>query len=128
MSCKLLFVLAVIVGLASINGSGRALGAAGDQPVPAGFDFASGLTSYDQAYQKARRVIASDVKDGKFLAGANWAQVWTRDTSYSVDMACALLHPDVSKKTLLGLTQSGARASGSAGTRTSAAILPVGRT
>ena len=32
-------------------------------------------------------------------------QVWTRDTSYSVELACALLHPDVSKTTLLGLTQ-----------------------
>ena len=64
------------------------------------------MPAYDQAYQKARRVIAADVKDGKFLAGQNWAQVWTRDTSYSVELACALLHPDVSKTTLLGLTQS----------------------
>ena len=69
------------------------------------FAFASGQSAYDQAYDKARRVIAADVKDGKFLAGQNWAQVWTRDTSYSVELACALLHPDVSKTTLLGLTQ-----------------------
>src|SRR5208282_84466 len=69
-------------------------------------EFTSGLPAYDQAYQKARGVIAADVKDGKFLAGQNWAQVWTRDTSYSVELACALLHPDVSKTTLLGLTQS----------------------
>jgi hypothetical protein len=69
------------------------------------FEFSSGQPAYDQAYQKARRVIAADVQDGKFLAGQNWAQVWTRDTSYSVELACALLHPDVSKTTLLGLTQ-----------------------
>lgn len=69
------------------------------------FDFSSGIPACDQAYQKARRVIAADVQDGKFLAGQNWQQVWTRDTSYSVEMACALLHPDVSKTTLLGLTQ-----------------------
>jgi len=69
------------------------------------FELASGQPAYDQAYQKARRVIAADVRDGKFLAGQNWAQVWTRDTSYSVELACALLHPDVSKTTLLGLTQ-----------------------
>lgn len=73
--------------------------------VPAGFAFKSGLPEYDQAYLKARQTIAGDVKDGNFLAGLNWAQVWTRDTSYSVDMACALLHPDVSKKTLLGLRE-----------------------
>ncbi len=71
-----------------------------------GFNFSSGIPAYDQAYQKARRVIAADVQDGKFLAGQNWQQVWTRDTSYSVELACALLHPDVSKTTLLGLTQS----------------------
>ena len=70
------------------------------------FEFASGVPACDQAYQKARQVIAADVKDRKFLAGQNWAQVWTRDTSYSVELACALLHPDVSKTTLLGLTQS----------------------
>ncbi len=70
-----------------------------------GFEFSSGVSAYDQAYQKARRVIAADVQDGKFLAGQNWQQVWTRDTSYSVELACALLHPDVSKTTLLGLSQ-----------------------
>jgi hypothetical protein len=62
------------------------------------FEFASGVPAYDQAYQKARQVIAADVKDGKFLAGQNWAQVWTRDTSYSVELACALLHRDVSNR------------------------------
>lgn len=69
------------------------------------FGFSSGVASYDKAYEKARRVIAADVRDGKFLAGQNWEQVWTRDTSYSVELACALLHPDVSKTTLLGLGQ-----------------------
>ena len=78
---------------------------AGQGDTGTGFDFVSGITAYDQAYQKARRVIAADVQDGKFLAGQNWQQVWTRDTSYSVELACALLHPDVSKTTLLGLTQ-----------------------
>jgi hypothetical protein len=74
-------------------------------PRPAGFEFTSGVPALDAAYQKARRTIAGDVKDGNFLAGQDWAQVWTRDTSYSVEMACALLHPDVSKKTLLGLRE-----------------------
>ncbi len=68
--------------------------------------FNSGVSACDAAYEKARRVLAADVKDGKFLAGQNWQQVWTRDTSYSVELACALLHPDVSKTTLLGLTQA----------------------
>ena len=79
---------------------------AAQSEMSAAFEFTSGLPAYDQAYQKARGVIAADVKDGRFLAGQNWAQVWTRDTSYSVELACALLHPEVSKTTLLGLTQS----------------------
>lgn len=74
-------------------------------PSPA-FVFSSGLPAYDQAYAKARRVIAADVKNGKFLAGQNWAQVWTRDTAYSTELACGLLHPDVAKTTLLGLRQT----------------------
>lgn len=89
----------------AVIGGGASPADAAETPVPAGFEFTCGVPSCEQAYQKARRVIASDVKDGNFLAGANWAQVWTRDTSYSVDMACALLHPDVSKKTLLGLRE-----------------------
>ena len=72
----------------------------------AAFALDSGLADCNGAYEKARRAIAADVKDGKFLAGKNWAQVWTRDTSYSTELACAILHPDVAKTTLLSLTQS----------------------
>jgi len=91
--------------LTGISVAGIALSALAGQGAAGGFDFSSGVPAVDQAYQKARRVIAADVQDGKFLAGQNWQQVWTRDTSYSVELACALLHPDVSKTTLLGLTQ-----------------------
>jgi hypothetical protein len=79
---------------------------AGQAPNAGAFALRSGVPACDGAYEKARRVIAADVQDGKFLAGQNWAQVWTRDTSYSVELACALLHPDVSRTTLLGLTQA----------------------
>ncbi len=84
--------------------SGPVIG--GEPPAKNTCSFNSGVPACDAAYEKARRVIAADVQDGKFLAGQNWAQVWTRDTSYSVELACALLHPDVSKTTLLGLTQA----------------------
>ena len=91
---------AVALGNTTPGQAGPADNGAGDL-----FAFESGLPAYNQAYEKARRVIAADVQNGKFLAGQNWQQVWTRDTSYSVEMACALLHPDVSKTTLLGLGQ-----------------------
>ncbi len=101
---KHLELLASVLGVLLVAPAGRS--AAGASDMETSFQFFSGVSAYDAAYQKARQVIAADVKDGKFLAGQNWAQVWTRDTSYSVELACALLHPDVSKTTLLGLTQS----------------------
>ena len=93
------------VALPWFGGAGAVRSYPKDPGMARHFEIASGVSALDQAYEKARRVIAADVKDGSFLAGANWAQVWTRDTSYSVDMACALLHPEVSKKTLLGLKE-----------------------
>jgi Mannosylglycerate hydrolase MGH1-like glycoside hydrolase domain/Glycosyl hydrolase family 65, C-terminal domain len=97
-------------GLSKFTAGWIALATAGplvfaQTPSHPGFEFSSGQAAYDRAYEKARGVIAADVRDGKFLAGQNWAQVWTRDTSYSVELACALLHPEVSRTTLLGLTQ-----------------------
>ena len=95
-------ILTVLIFLSAL-----ALGQGTEAPLPnASFAFSSGLSAYDQAYAKAYRGIAADVKNGKFLAGKNWAQVWTRDTAYSTELACALLQPDVAKNTLLGLSQA----------------------
>lgn len=105
MSRKCVLISLTLFGLALGDDASGPTAVAAETISPRGFTFTSGAAAYDQAYEKARRTIAGDVKDGNFLAGANWAQVWTRDTSYSVDMACALLHPDVSKKTLLGLRE-----------------------
>lgn len=99
-------LLAFGLALLITGNTPRAQAGQGEADAKRAFDFTSGVEAYDAAYRKARRVIAADVKDGKFLAGQNWSQVWTRDTSYSVELACALLYPDVSKTTLLGLTQS----------------------
>jgi Amylo-alpha-1,6-glucosidase len=72
---------------------------------PGDFAFDSGHADYNQAYEKARRVIASDIRDGRFLAGQGWAEVWTRDTSYSIDLALNLLQPDLSRNTLSAIKQ-----------------------
>ena len=48
--------------------------------------FSSTIASYDAAYAKAVGVIASDIVDGRFIAGEDWAEVWTRDTAYSIDL------------------------------------------
>ncbi|WP_394850528.1 hypothetical protein LZC95_24110 [Pendulispora brunnea] len=78
-------------------------------PVASGkLAFSSGLANYDAAYTKALGVITADVKNGVFIAGQNWDQVWTRDTSYSIDLGAGLLYPDVAKKTLEGMTEDDA--------------------
>ena len=96
-------ILLTLFGLGAINLPAAFQASA--QEAATGFQLTSDDPRLDAAYRKARGVIAADVKDGKFLAGQNWAQVWTRDTSYSTELACAVLHPDVAKTTLLGLTQ-----------------------
>lgn len=65
--------------------------------------FDSGDAAYNQAYEKARKVIASDIRHNQLLAGQGWAQVWTRDSSYSIDLSLNLLHPNLSISTLLRL-------------------------
>lgn len=98
-------------GGAGTSGSGGAAGAACAFNVTrravgkGALAFSSGDTAYDAAYTKAVTVISQDVVNGVFNAGESWAQVWTRDTSYSIDLGAGLLQPVASKKTLLGLTE-----------------------
>ncbi|NBZ95898.1 MAG: hypothetical protein EBR40_05650 [Proteobacteria bacterium] len=69
------------------------------------FVFDSNVDEYNAAYQKAQRVIERDIRNGKFIAGKGWPQVWTRDSSFSTDLALALFQPKVSLDTLLGLKE-----------------------
>ena len=72
------------------------------EPPPVGYPpaFSSGHADYDAAYLKALAVIDSDIVAGKFIAGENWARVWTRDSAYSIDLGAGLVQPEVSKATL----------------------------
>lgn len=72
---------------------------------PEMFVFESNLPEYNEAWRKARQVVANDSKHGKFIAGKGWPQVWTRDSSFSMDLALALLEPSLCEATLLGLKQ-----------------------
>ena len=65
----------------------------------------TGVAAYDSAYRKAVDVIVANSVDGRFIAGEGWPQVWTRDTAYAVDLACALIQPVASRSTLLSLTE-----------------------
>ena len=72
---------------------------------PDAFVFESNLPEYNEAWRKARQVVANDSKHGKFIAGKGWPQVWTRDSSFSMDLALSLLETSLCEATLLGLKQ-----------------------
>jgi GH15 family glucan-1,4-alpha-glucosidase len=74
-------------------------------PVAQAFAFTSNLASYNDAYLKARKVVENDSRNGKFIAGKGWPQVWTRDSSFSTDLALSLLETKLCLTTLIGLKQ-----------------------
>jgi hypothetical protein len=69
------------------------------------FVFDSNLPEYNEAYQKAQTVIERDSRNGKFIAGEGWPQVWTRDSSFSTDLALSMLKMKLCMTTLMGLSQ-----------------------
>lgn len=83
-------------------------------PVP--FDLRVGNSRLEAAYDLARREVyenivhAADVRDrsggekSHFVAGAGWAQLWTRDSSYAIEQAGGLLAPEASINSLVKCT------------------------
>jgi len=65
----------------------------------------TGVAAYDSAYRKAIDVIAANSARGRFIAGESWPQLWTRDTAYAIDLACALVQPVAARNTLRSLTE-----------------------
>ncbi|SCF45816.1 ricin-type beta-trefoil lectin domain protein [Micromonospora mirobrigensis] len=71
--------------------------------------FSSGKPDYDAAYVKALADIHADVVNGKFIAGTNWAEIWTRDSAYSADLGAGFVEPTVTVATMRGLTEKDAQ-------------------
>mmetsp|Transcript_35285 Transcript_35285/g.51844 ORF Transcript_35285/g.51844 Transcript_35285/m.51844 type:complete len:532 (-) Transcript_35285:78-1673(-) len=69
------------------------------------FRFESGYASYDAAYNLALSEMNANTKNGYFIAGAGWTQLWTRDTSYAIQLSAGLVNPGVSHKSLLKCTE-----------------------
>jgi hypothetical protein len=67
------------------------------------FVFTSGIPKYDNPFKNAKANIDTNtVMNGTitvFNAGAFWSEVWERDGSYSIEMACGHLDPVTSKNT-----------------------------
>eukprot|EP00746_Dinoflagellata_sp_MGD_P081881 gnl/MRDRNA2_/MRDRNA2_32532_c0_seq1.p1 gnl/MRDRNA2_/MRDRNA2_32532_c0~~gnl/MRDRNA2_/MRDRNA2_32532_c0_seq1.p1 ORF type:complete len:518 (+),score=74.42 gnl/MRDRNA2_/MRDRNA2_32532_c0_seq1:115-1668(+) len=75
----------------------------------AGITFSSGIPKYDAAYRLALSEIAQNHdKEGNFMAGKFWNEVWTRDSSYAISLATGLVDPHAS---LLSLKKSTAKTS-----------------
>lgn len=67
--------------------------------------FSSGHVGHDAAYRQAMADIAGDTVRGKFIAGQDWAQLWTRDSSYAIDSGAGLASPEAAMATLRGMTR-----------------------
>ncbi|MDP3148875.1 MAG: glycogen debranching protein [Ignavibacteria bacterium] len=62
----------------------------------------------DALYNQAIEEMLLDVRnDGAFMAGEKWPGVWTRDISYSIHLAFAIINPDAAKTSLLAKVKNG---------------------
>lgn len=64
------------------------------------FTFVSGSSEYDTAYNIAKQEIDDNTVNGKFIAGSGWDTLWTRDTSYAVELGAGILRPDAALQSL----------------------------
>lgn len=62
----------------------------------------------DALYNQAMEEMLLDIReDGAFMAGEKWPGVWTRDISYSINLAFAIVNPDAAKTSLLAKVKEG---------------------
>lgn len=62
----------------------------------------------DALYNQAMEEMLLDIRDdGAFMAGEKWPGVWTRDISYSIHLAFAIVNPDAAKTSLLVKVKDG---------------------
>jgi len=61
----------------------------------------SAFSRYGDAFALALEEVSQNLQeDGTFMAGAGWTQLWTRDTSYAIELSLGLLYPRESQRTL----------------------------
>jgi hypothetical protein len=71
------------------------------------FLLSTGNTELQEAYDLALSEIGNNIHPSQkyFIAGAGWTQLWTRDTSYAVELGAGLIHPDTSISSLHTCTE-----------------------
>ncbi|MDP4205480.1 MAG: hypothetical protein Q8859_05735, partial [Bacteroidota bacterium] len=69
--------------------------------------YKSNIQLVDAFYNLSVEEMLKDVRsDGAFMAGEAWTGVWTRDISYSIDLALAIINPEASKISLMKKVQN----------------------
>ncbi|KAG7370682.1 glycogen debranching protein [Nitzschia inconspicua] len=78
------------------------------------FELHTGNDRIDTAYRLAMNELNDNIVDQTpegqptdpyFIAGHGWSQLWTRDTSYAIELGAGLVRPDVSLTSLLKCTE-----------------------
>lgn len=64
------------------------------------FEFSSGNSNFDKAYELAMKEMHLNIENGTFIAGHGWKQLWTRDTSYAIELGAGLVYPSISMTSL----------------------------
>jgi len=70
------------------------------------FEFLSGNTNFDEVYKLAMSEVEDNIRDGTFIAGDFWSQMWTRDSSYAIELAAGLLHKKTAESTIRKCTET----------------------
>lgn len=62
----------------------------------------------ESLYQMSMQELNQNIRpDSTFMAGKEWTGVWTRDISYSILLATAITHPEISKNSLMAKVKDG---------------------
>jgi hypothetical protein len=71
------------------------------------FTLTTGNTELQEAYGLAFSEVDQNIHPNQkhFIAGAGWTQLWTRDTSYAIELGAGLIHPDTSLISLSACTE-----------------------
>ena len=102
-------LLAAAASLSLALGFANAETPAPDASPPKKFVFSSGVGEIDAAYALAlwEMSAAEHGEGGHFLAGHGWQGLWTRDTSYAVELAAGLVHPGIAEASLRKCARDG---------------------
>ena len=70
------------------------------------FELSTGNEQLQSAYYLALSEVKDNIHDKNyFIAGAGWTQLWTRDTSFAVELAAGILHPSTAQSSLITCTE-----------------------